>query len=50
MGELAAVIRIDGRRIGHGEVGPITQHLSEKFRALTEHEGTTVVDGPLESA
>ncbi|MEN9789601.1 MAG: hypothetical protein RLZZ473_1665 [Pseudomonadota bacterium] len=50
MGELAAVIRIDGRRIGHGEVGPITQHLSEKFRALTEHEGTTVADGPLESA
>ncbi len=50
MGELAAVIRIDGRRIGHGEVGPITQHLSEKFRALTEHEGTTVVDAPLESA
>ncbi|NDE01329.1 MAG: aminotransferase IV [Gammaproteobacteria bacterium] len=50
MGELAAVTRIDGRRIGHGEVGPVTQQLSEKFRALTEHEGTHVIDEPVETA
>lgn len=50
MGELAAVTRIDGRPIGTGEVGPMTRRLSEIFRALTEHEGTTVVDAPRESA
>jgi branched-chain amino acid aminotransferase len=50
MGELAAVTRIDGRRIGNGEVGPVTQQLSEKFRALTEHEGTHVIDEPVEPA
>lgn len=50
MGELAAVTRIDGRQIGTGEVGPMTRRLSEIFRALTEHEGTRVVDAPRESA
>ncbi|MBU3672880.1 MAG: aminotransferase IV [Sinobacteraceae bacterium] len=50
MGELAAVTRIDGRRIGHGEVGPVTRRLSMLFRALTEQEGTPVVDSPVESA
>ena len=50
MGELAAVTRIDGRQIGTGEVGPMTRRLSEIFRALTEHEGATVVDAPREAA
>ncbi|MGV3720741.1 MAG: aminotransferase class IV [Actinomycetota bacterium] len=45
MGELAPVVRIDGRNIGNGETGPITQRLSGLFRRLTEHEGERVVNG-----
>jgi len=43
MGELAAVTRIDGRVIGDGRVGPITQRLTALFRELTGREGTVVV-------
>lgn len=43
MGELAAVTRLDGRVIGTGEPGPMTQHLTELFRDLTENEGTLLV-------
>jgi branched-chain amino acid aminotransferase len=43
MGELAAVTRIDGRVIGNGAVGPITQRLTALFRELTGKEGTVVV-------
>ena len=43
MGELAAVTRIDGRVIGDGAVGPITQRLTALFRELTGREGTVVV-------
>ncbi|MEO8138269.1 MAG: aminotransferase class IV [Gemmatimonadota bacterium] len=43
MGELAAVTRIDGRTIGDGSVGPVTQRLSALFRELTGREGTAVV-------
>lgn len=43
MGELAAVTRIDGRRIGGGEVGSVTLRLSALFRELTEREGVQVV-------
>ena len=42
MGELAAVTKVDGRTIGSGEVGPMTQRLSELFRALTAAEGERV--------
>lgn len=42
MGELAAVTRIDGRVIGNGTVGPITQRLTALFRELTAREGTVV--------
>lgn len=44
MGEIAMVTEIDGRRIGTGEMGEQTKRLSELFRALTEVEGTVVVD------
>lgn len=44
MGELAAVTRLDGRTIGAGTVGPMTQRLSLLFRELTQREGTRVVD------
>jgi branched-chain amino acid aminotransferase len=43
MGELAAVTRIDGRTIGSGDVGPMTQRLTALFRELTAREGIVVV-------
>ena len=43
MGELAAVTSIDGRTIGSGGVGPVTQRLTALFRELTAREGTVVV-------
>lgn len=43
MGELAAVIRIDGRTIGAGTVGPMTQRMSELYRRCTAGEGERVV-------
>jgi branched-chain amino acid aminotransferase len=44
MGELAGVIRVDGRTIGSGEVGPMTRRLSELFTERTAQEGVRVVD------
>jgi branched-chain amino acid aminotransferase len=43
MGELAPVVRVDGRVIGDGNVGPLTRRLSDLFRGLTEVEGEVVV-------
>jgi branched-chain amino acid aminotransferase len=43
MGELAGVINVDGRTIGSGEVGPVTQRLSGLFAKRTAIEGTIVV-------
>jgi len=45
MGELAPVVRIDGRQIGDGVAGPMTRRLSELFRVLTVSEGYQVVEG-----
>ena len=42
MGELAAVTTIDGRTIGDGRVGPMTQRLTELFRELTRAKATPV--------
>lgn len=42
MGELAPVIRIDGRAIGSGAPGPMTARLSALFRELTLRTGTQV--------
>ncbi len=44
MGELAPVVSLDGRTIGSGEGGPMTQRLSDLFRALTAYEGVRVVE------
>jgi branched-chain amino acid aminotransferase len=44
MGELAPVVKVDGRTIGSGEPGTLTLRLVELFRHRTEHEGTRVVD------
>jgi len=40
MGELAAVVRCDGRTIGDGAVGPVTRRLSELYGELTRTLGT----------
>jgi branched-chain amino acid aminotransferase len=44
MGELAPVVKVDGRTIGSGAAGPVTRRLTELFRDLTQREGTRVVD------
>ena len=42
MGELAAVTRLDGRIIGNGELGAMTQRLSALFAQRTASEGVEV--------
>lgn len=44
MGELAAVVSVDGRVIGDGKVGQMTLKLSAAYRKLTESSGYRVVD------
>jgi branched-chain amino acid aminotransferase len=44
MGELAPVVRVDGRMIGSGAGGPMTRRLTELFRERTRTDGTLVVD------
>lgn len=43
MGELAPVVKVDGRPIGDGLLGPLTTRLTELFRKLTETEGDDIV-------
>ena len=40
--EIIPVVRLDGRRIGSGEPGPVTRRLSTAFRELAGNEGTRV--------
>jgi branched-chain amino acid aminotransferase len=44
MGELAGVIRLDGRTIGAGEIGPLTKRLSDLYLERTAAEGVRVVE------
>ena len=44
MGELAGVTQVDGRRIGSGAIGPMTQRLSALYGQRTASGGTRVVD------
>lgn len=46
MGELAAVTDVDGRTIGTGQLGSMTQRLSELFAELTRTEGVRLVNSP----
>lgn len=50
MGELAPVLRVDGRTIGTGEPGATTARLTALFRELTGREGTRLVDYQPEAA
>ena len=42
MGELAPVVKVDGRTIGAGALGPVTRRLMDLFRQRTENDGETV--------
>lgn len=42
MGELSPVLKIDGRVIGDGTVGPITKRLQNSFKKLTEGLGVPI--------
>lgn len=44
MGELAAVTWVDGRSIGDGNVGPVTQRLSALYAELTATSGFPILD------
>lgn len=44
MGELAPIVEVDGRTIGLGSMGPVTERLSDLFATKTAVEGTRVVD------
>lgn len=43
MGELTPVVKVDGRVIGSGGMGPVTKRLCELFGELTAKEGIAVV-------
>jgi branched-chain amino acid aminotransferase len=43
MGELASVIKVDNRTVGSGDVGPLTQRLSDLYLERTAREGIEVV-------
>ncbi len=43
MGELAGVTRLDGRTIGDGHIGPITQRLADLYRQETARSGVGIV-------
>ncbi|XP_048225644.1 branched-chain-amino-acid aminotransferase-like protein 1 isoform X2 [Ricinus communis] len=42
MGELSPVVKIDGREVGNGKVGPVTQRLQNAYKKLTEHSGVPI--------
>ncbi|OIT21124.1 PREDICTED: branched-chain-amino-acid aminotransferase-like protein 1 [Nicotiana attenuata] len=42
MGELSPVVKIDGRIIGDGRVGPITQRLQNAYKKLAEESGVFI--------
>ncbi|CAI8603420.1 unnamed protein product [Vicia faba] len=44
MGELSPVVKVDGRTIGDGKVGPVTKKLQASFKKLTEESGVPIQD------
>ncbi|CAJ2628648.1 branched-chain-amino-acid aminotransferase-like protein 2-like [Trifolium pratense] len=42
MGELSPVVKVDGRTIGNGKVGPITRKLQAVYKKLTEDSGVPI--------
>ena len=43
MGELASVVKVDGRTIGTGEVGAMTARLAKTYRDYASGAGVDVV-------
>jgi branched-chain amino acid aminotransferase len=48
MGEIAAVTTIDGRTIGTGQVGPLTQRIARRYQEHAAAHGERVIDEPAE--
>lgn len=46
MGELAAVTSLDGRVIGEGAVGPMTERLSARYAEETASSGEPIFETP----
>jgi branched-chain amino acid aminotransferase len=44
MGEIAGVVDIDGRRIGDGQVGPVTTRIAKLYRDHAITHGTPVIE------
>ncbi|XP_054800790.1 branched-chain-amino-acid aminotransferase-like protein 2 [Prosopis cineraria] len=42
MGELSPVVKVDGRIIGNGEVGPVTKRLQAAYKKLTAQSGVPI--------
>ncbi|GLT38323.1 hypothetical protein SLA2020_125790 [Shorea laevis] len=42
MGELSPIVKIDGRVIGDGKVGPVTRRLQNAYKKLTEESGVPI--------
>lgn len=42
MGELTPVVKIDGREVGNGQVGVITQRIQNAYKKLTEASGVPI--------
>jgi len=42
MAEVAPIVKIDGRCIGDGRPGPVTEKLTAAFRKVTKREGTPI--------
>ncbi|KAL2345721.1 hypothetical protein Fmac_007006 [Flemingia macrophylla] len=42
MGELSPVVKVDGRIIGNGEVGPVTRRLQAAYKKSTEQSGVPI--------
>ncbi|GLW31181.1 aminotransferase class IV [Actinoplanes regularis] len=47
MGEIAAVTTIDGRTIGNGQVGPMTQRVAKRYQEHAASNGVRLVDEPI---
>ncbi|CAN6575620.1 unnamed protein product [Malus baccata var. baccata] len=42
MGELSPVVKIDGREVGDGKVGPVTRRLQIAYKELTAASGVPI--------
>jgi branched-subunit amino acid aminotransferase/4-amino-4-deoxychorismate lyase len=45
MGELAPALEIDGRKVGDGDIGPMTRKLQQLYSTRTAREGTPLPPG-----